>query len=252
MAEDASRGLTGAIGVGTAALAVAGALYNGGFIAGLTGNLTRPTWLALLGPLDFMEGVAFAAPTILVMGLVVGVIGALIAGRLPARAGATEDARRGLVLRTAAIAMPILSVIVFSARGDMAAPAGLRGYFWVPDTLLSLITLTALGVYFDGMVGALDALAGRTEVLTRFIGYTAGLAFFVVLFGYFQCRAEMASTRYDAEIVLKAPDKGPPERLQALHIVRAFSGGVFYTAKADPGRIGYVRIEEVERLSFGE
>ncbi len=80
MAEKDS-GVSAALKVAAAVLLVAGVLYNFGFMAGLGGSLYQPKFFNLLTYLDFLEGMAYVLPTLLVMAIV---------GAPSAKAGSTS------------------------------------------------------------------------------------------------------------------------------------------------------------------
>ncbi len=267
MAEKDSGG-SGTLGVATGVLLVAGVLYNFGFMSGLGGSLYQPKFFSLLTYLDFLEGMAYVLPTILVMAIVAGVVCEIPLNR-QAKAGedkrpkedvkSGQEAERAETERKARIEafkdtaraplINLLGVFVIAAlvlwltlRAELAA--GASGLLWISDLLFTVTTLFGLGVYALGLIYSLDALTGAGGPMQMFIGNLAGLAIVITLFGFFQSRGELRSETFDSEIALG------DTVVKDAHIVKALSGGLFYVAKGDPGRVVYVKTDDVTRLEF--
>ncbi len=131
--------------------------------------------------------------------------------------------------------------IEYALRGVLM---GANGPLWIPDLLFVVTMLFGLGVYVLGLIQSLDALSGGEGPMKMFIGNLAGLAIAITLFGFFQSRGELQSDKFNSEIALG------DTVVKDAHIVKALSGGLFYIARSDPGRVIYVKIDDVTHLAF--
>ncbi len=184
MAEKDS-GVSAALKTAAAVLLVAGVLYNFGFMAGLGGSLYQPKFFSLLTYLDFLEGMAYVLPTLLVMAIVAGVVCEIWLNRQakaaenkrPKQAAKTreeadraeaeskariEDAARKPHLNHLGISVIAALALEYMLRAELAA--GVSGFLWISDLLFSVTTLFGLGVSV-GLIHSLDALTGRYGVM---------------------------------------------------------------------------------------